>query len=115
MHANLDEGEEMVSPTVIASQFADWTDPRKVFGAIRPGKESLVNQDVHTDLALDIFTKLGASGNSQSLPPSVAFILLSYSFCNKVSSSLSALIHVLSMDFADNLMKLASLFLLMAI
>lgn len=67
MHANLDEGEEMVSPIVIASQFADWTDPRKVFGAIRPGKESLVNQDVHTDLAFDIFTKLGASGNSQFL------------------------------------------------
>ncbi|EPS37760.1 hypothetical protein H072_8538 [Dactylellina haptotyla CBS 200.50] len=61
--ANLDEGEEMVTPSNIASQLADWTDPRKVF-RLDASDQSKVNWDVHIDLAADLAAKI-ASGSTK--------------------------------------------------
>lgn len=71
----LGEVDEMVSPTAIASQFADWTDPRKnVGGGVQAGKggiqERVVNPDVQVDLASDVLVRLSNGCNSKSISPS---------------------------------------------
>ena len=70
---NVDEEEEMVGTTVIASQLVDWTDPRKLVVAGSAAGESLfdemgkrdaakaVNGDVHLNLATDLLEKIGSS------------------------------------------------------
>ncbi|RVD88009.1 uncharacterized protein DFL_002209 [Arthrobotrys flagrans] len=57
LFANLDEGEEMVTPANITNQMTDWTDPRKVFKA-ETMLEGAVNWDVHVDLATDIVGRI---------------------------------------------------------
>lgn len=68
----LGEEEEMVSPTAIASQLADWTDPRKnVGGGVQAGKggiqERVVDPDVQVDLAVDVLARLSTGCNSKSM------------------------------------------------
>lgn len=68
----LGEEEEMVSPTTIASQLADWTDPRKnVGGGVQAGKggvqERVVDPDVQVDLAGEVLARLSSGCNSKSL------------------------------------------------
>ncbi|KAK6347156.1 hypothetical protein TWF696_007234 [Orbilia brochopaga] len=63
LFGNLDDGEEMVTPANIASQMADWTDPRKVF---RPESEvGKCNWDVHVELAGDIMVKIAAGSTKE--------------------------------------------------
>ncbi|KAF3932978.1 hypothetical protein ABW20_dc0103665 [Dactylellina cionopaga] len=64
LYGNLDEGEEMVTPSNIASQMADWTDPRKVFRTevVTEGK---VNWDVHVDLAADAISRIASGSNKE--------------------------------------------------
>ncbi|KAJ6256692.1 hypothetical protein Dda_8558 [Drechslerella dactyloides] len=62
LFGNLDDGEEMVTPANIASQMADWTDPRKVFRA--ESEVGKCNWDVHVDLAEDVMAKI-ASGSTK--------------------------------------------------
>lgn len=67
----LGEEEEMVSPTTIASQLADWTDPRKnVGGGVQAGKggiqERVVDPDVQVDLAGEVLARLSGGCNSKS-------------------------------------------------
>ncbi|EWC43791.1 hypothetical protein DRE_07300 [Drechslerella stenobrocha 248] len=63
VYGDLDEGEEMVTPANIASQIADWTDPRKVFRA--GSDESKVNWDVHVELAISAIAKVVAGSNKE--------------------------------------------------
>ncbi|KAF3914975.1 hypothetical protein ABW21_db0200993 [Orbilia brochopaga] len=63
LYGNLDEGEEMVTPANIASQMADWTDPRKVF---RPESEvGKCNWDVHVELADNIMAKIESGSTKE--------------------------------------------------
>lgn len=69
----LGEEEEMVGPTAIASQLADWTDPRKnVGGGLQAGKggiqERVVDPDVQVDLAGEVLARLSGGCSSKSLP-----------------------------------------------
>jgi condensin complex subunit 3 len=77
LHDNLDEEEEMVSPSIIASHIADWTDPRKVVGG--PAMESMFDENgkkidlertvdctVHLDIALEVLEKIQGSCSSKS-------------------------------------------------
>ncbi|KAF3935209.1 hypothetical protein ABW19_dt0200638 [Dactylella cylindrospora] len=68
LFGNLDEGEEMVTPSNIASQMADWTDPRKVFraeGALGPGGKDLTNWDVHVEVAADVIGRIESGSNKE--------------------------------------------------
>ncbi|KAK9474697.1 ARM repeat-containing protein [Dipodascopsis tothii] len=56
---DLDEDEEMVSPTAIAAQLADWTDPRKV--ARVQLMDAAADADVHLDLALEMLPRISSS------------------------------------------------------
>lgn len=69
LHDGLGEEEEMVSPTVIASQLADWTDPRKnVGGGVQAGRggieEKIVDPNVQVELAGEVLERLKGGGCS---------------------------------------------------
>jgi condensin complex subunit 3 len=63
---DLDEDEEMVSPSQIALQLVDWTDPRRLVDLSKAttdleayGEEtSARNRNIHVDLAITIMTQM---------------------------------------------------------
>lgn len=67
LHEGLGEEEEMVSPTTIASQMADWTDPRKnVGGGVQAGRggiaEKIVDPNAQVQLAGEVLERLSGGG-----------------------------------------------------
>lgn len=73
---DLEEEEDMVSPTQIALQFVDWTDPRRLvnLGKTRDDLESseeesmMRNKTIHVDLAISILGQM--KKGSSKFPPS---------------------------------------------
>ncbi|KAL7270925.1 chromosome condensation complex Condensin, subunit G [Rhizina undulata] len=65
LHGELEGEEDMVSPAMMASQIADWTDPRKNFGAmgvVQNAEEAQSSMDGHVLLAKDLLERVGAGG-----------------------------------------------------
>ena len=72
---DLEEDEEMVSPSQIAMQLVDWTDPRRLVDlsktmtndleAIEEETTSTRNRNIHVDLAISIMTQM-KKGSSTS-------------------------------------------------
>ncbi|KAF3930375.1 hypothetical protein AA313_de0203054 [Arthrobotrys entomopaga] len=65
LYGNLDDGEEMVTPSNIAAQMVDWTDPRKVFRPEGAMEQDKINWDVHVDLAIDVIAKTASGSNKE--------------------------------------------------
>ena len=63
---DLEEHEDMVSPSQIALQLVDWTDPRRLVDLSKTSKEletleedkSSKNSSIHIDLAIAILTQM---------------------------------------------------------
>jgi condensin complex subunit 3 len=72
---DLDEDEEMVSPSQIAMQLVDWTDPRRLVDLGKSSTDlealeedtSLRNANIHVDLATTIMTHM--KKGSSTCPP----------------------------------------------
>jgi condensin complex subunit 3 len=70
---DLDEDEEMVSPSQIAMQLVDWTDPRRLVDLSKSSNDlealdqdsSMRNANIHVDLATTIMTQI-QKGSSRS-------------------------------------------------
>jgi condensin complex subunit 3 len=66
MAEDLDEDEEMVSPSQIALQLVDWTDPRRLVDLSKASNDlesygedtSMRNRNIHVDLAIMIMTQM---------------------------------------------------------
>jgi Nuclear condensing complex subunits, C-term domain len=66
MAEDLDEDEEMVSPSQIAMQLVDWTDPRRLVDLGKSSNDlealdedtSIRNVNIHVDLATIIMTHM---------------------------------------------------------
>jgi condensin complex subunit 3 len=81
---DLDEDEEMVSPSQIAMQLVDWTDPRRLVDlsktltndleAIDEETTSSKNRNIHVDLAISVMTQM-KKGSSISFGLKYADIL----------------------------------------
>jgi condensin complex subunit 3 len=73
MAEDLDEDEEMVSPSQIAMQLVDWTDPRRLVDLGKSSNDletldedtSIRNANIHVDLATTIMTHM-KKGSSMS-------------------------------------------------
>jgi condensin complex subunit 3 len=70
---DLDEDEEMVSPSQIAMQLVDWTDPRRLVDLSKSSNDlealdqdsSMRNANIHVDLATTIMAQI-QKGSSRS-------------------------------------------------
>ncbi len=65
MHENTDEFETMITPTQIAAQFADWTDPRKLFRDAQKQREE-VDCSVHVELAIAALERIDDGSTRES-------------------------------------------------
>lgn len=73
---DLDEDEEMVSPSQIAMQLVDWTDPRRLVDlsktltndleAIDEETTSSKNRNIHVDLAISVMTQMKKASSISS-------------------------------------------------
>lgn len=82
---DLEEDEEMVSPSQIAMQLVDWTDPRHLVDlsktmtndleAIEEATTSTRNRNIHADLAISIMSQM-KKGSSTSFGLKYADILV---------------------------------------
>jgi len=71
---DLDEDDDMVSPSQIAMQLIDWTDPRRLVDLRKTnpdleeldGETSIRNRNIHIDLASSIMAQV-KKGSSKSL------------------------------------------------
>jgi len=73
---DLDEDEEMVSPSQIALQLVDWTDPRRLVDLSKTNTDlesfddstTMKNASIHVDLASTIMTQLQKGSSTSRLP-----------------------------------------------
>jgi condensin complex subunit 3 len=80
---DLDEDEEMVSPSQIAMQLVDWTDPRRLVDLSKTTdlesfdeETSMRNRNIHIDLAIWIMMQMKkASSNFLTSPANIILII----------------------------------------
>jgi condensin complex subunit 3 len=73
---DLDEDEEMISPSQIAMQLVDWTDPRQLVDLSKTTTDlesleeetSMRNRSIHVDLAIWIMTQMKKASSNRSGP-----------------------------------------------
>lgn len=71
---DLDEDEEMISPSQIALQLVDWTDPRRLVDLSKTNMDlesleedtTMRNKNIHVDLAMLIVTQLKKGSSKES-------------------------------------------------
>ena len=74
---DLEEDEEMVSPSQIAMQLVDWTDPRRLVDLgkatstefdLMEEDTSMKNSSIHVDLAINIMTSMQKASSTTPSP-----------------------------------------------
>jgi condensin complex subunit 3 len=110
---DLDEDEEMVSPSQIAMQLVDWTDPRRLVDLNKSSNDlealdqdtSMRNANIHVDLATTIMAQI-QKGSSMSLH---FFILTCGEEERKVMCSMLGKLYIPAEADADRLRELYDL------
>ncbi|OCH86273.1 hypothetical protein OBBRIDRAFT_248641 [Obba rivulosa] len=64
VHAELEDGQEMISPHQFGVLFTDWTDPQMAVRTEAPGDRSM---DVHVNLAIDILVAVYSAETSDAV------------------------------------------------